>query len=289
MSLAAAPALSRARHRRDRAATAAMAAALGATVAVLVWILAYVAAEGLRSIHPGFFVQNPPGSPAVEGGGFYNGIVGTVEIVGIAFAMAAPAGILAAVYLSEYGGGRLGRAIRFGADVLAGVPTIVTGAFVYALWVVRFGFSGLAGAIALAVVMLPLVIRSAEEALRLVPQQLREASFALGAGDARTALQVVLPAAGSGITTGLVLAVARSAGETAPLLLTALGNDLFTQYNPAHRMSTLSLQIFNNAITGFRAAQGRAWAGSLTLIAIVLVCTLAARRLRARAGSHRRG
>jgi phosphate transport system permease protein len=167
--------------------------------------------------------------------------------------------------------------------VLAGFPTIVTGAFVYALWVIRFGFSGLAGSIALSIVMLPLMVRSSEESLRLVPQELRQASLALGATNARTALNVVLPAAASGVTTGMILALARAAGETAPLLLTALGNDLFTEYNPGHRMSTLSLQIFNNAISGFRAAQARAWGASLTLIGLVLVCTLAARLLRARA------
>jgi phosphate transport system permease protein len=277
-----------ARSRADRAASVAMLSAFAFTVGPLVWILAYVGVQGLRALHAGFFVQNPPGSPAVAGGGFFNGIVGTFEIVGMAFAIAAPVGVLGAIYLSEYGRGRMARLVRLATNVLAGVPSIVVGAFVYAVWVVRFGFSGLAGALALAIVMLPLVIRSAEEALRGVPGNLREASFALGAHESRTALQIVLPAAGSGILTGLVLAVARAAGETAPLLLTALGNDLFTQINPTHRMSTLSLQIFNNAITGFRASQERAWAGALTLIGIVLVCTLAARALRARAGSQAR-
>jgi phosphate transport system permease protein len=252
------------------------------TVVPLVWILAYVALQGFHSISPAFFTQTPPGSPAAPGGGFYNGIVGTFEIVGIAFAVAAPLGVAAAVYLSEYGRGRLGYAVRFVAETLTGVPTIVIGAFVYAFWVVRFGFSGLAGSIALAIVMLPLIVRSSEEALRLVPMTLREASFAMGASERRTVVSVLVPAASSGIVTGLLLAVARAAGETAPLLLTALGNDLFAEYNPTHRMSTLSLQIFNNAISGFREGQARAWAGALTLISIVLVLSVGARVLRSR-------
>jgi phosphate transport system permease protein len=153
----------------------------------------------------------------------------------------------------------------------------VIGAFVYAFWVTRFGFSGYAGAISLALVMLPLVVRASEEMLRLVPRDLREASLALGASKARTTLAVVLPAAMSGIITGAMLAVARAMGETAPLLLTALGNDLFVQLNPDQRMSTLSLQVFGNAITGFKEAQDRAWAGALTLIGIVLILTVVAR------------
>jgi phosphate transport system permease protein len=273
----------RRRKRVDRVATAGMGLALALTAGPLVWILAYVALKGLRALTVFSFVRNPPGSPAAAGGGFYNGIVGTVEIVGLAFLIAAPVSLMAAVYLSEYGRSRVAGAVRFGTGVLSGVPTIVIGAFVYALWVVRFGFSGLAGSVALAIVMLPLMVRSSEESLRLVPDELRQASLALGATSARTALGVVVPAAASGVTTGMILALARAAGETAPLLLTALGNDLFTEYDPTHRMSTLSLQIFNNAISGFRAAQARAWGAALTLIGLVLVCTLAARLLRARA------
>jgi phosphate transport system permease protein len=267
---------------RDRVASGAMYGALLLTVVPLVWILAYVALQGLHSIGPAFFTQTPPGSPAASGGGFYNGVVGTFEIVGLAFAAAAPIGIGAAVYLSEYGRGRLGYVIRFVAEVLTGVPTIVTGAFVYAFWVIRFGFSGLAGSIALAIVMLPLIVRSSEEALRLVPVTLREASFAMGASERRTVVSVLIPAAAPGILTGMLIAVARAAGETAPLLLTALGNDLFAEYNPTHRMSTLSMQIFNNAVSGFREGQARAWAGALTLISIVLVLSIGARALRAR-------
>lgn len=277
--------LRRRRGRRNALATAGMIAAFALTIGPLFWIVAYVGVRGIEALYPGFFVKNPPGNPSLPGGGFFNGIVGTLEIVAIAFVVSAPLGVATAIYLNEHREARLASAVRFAADMLTGVPTIVVGAFVYALWVLRFGFSGIAGAIALAIVMLPLIVRSAEEALRLVPQELREASFALGAREARTILRVVLPAASPGIITGMVLAIARGAGETAPLLLTALGNDLFTVVDPTHRMSTLSLEIFNNAISGFRAGQARAWAGALTLMTIVLICTLAARRLGRRSSS----
>jgi phosphate transport system permease protein len=253
-----------------------MVCGLALTLAPLAWVLVYVASQGLKYLGPEFLSQNPPGNPSLAGGGFYNGIVGTFEIVGIAFLIAAPVGIFAAVYLVEFEG-RFAALVRFLTDVLVGIPSIVTGAFVYAAWVIRFGFSGLAGSLALAIVMLPLVVRSTEEMLRLVPDHLREAAYALGAPRWRTIVRVVLPTAWAGIVTGLMLAVARAAGETAPLLLTALGNDLFTEYRPTARMSTLSLQIFGNAITGFRAAQARAWAGALTLILIVLIFSVVAR------------
>ena len=175
----------------------------------------------------------------------------------------------------------------FVTDVLVGIPSIVTGAFVYALWVTHFGYSGLAGSIALAIIMLPLIIRATAEMLRLVPGP---AAGGLGRargrpGPARSS-RWSCPARRPGITTGVMLAVARAMGETAPLLLTALGNDLFIQTNPTQRMSTLSLQIFSDAITGFQAAQARAWAGALTLILIVLVLTIAARLIGRRAAAQ---
>ncbi|CQD24498.1 phosphate ABC transporter [Mycobacterium lentiflavum] len=258
------------------AMTALLTATMAATIAVLLWVLGYVAAEGLKYLGPEFLTQTPPGNPAQPGGGFVNGIIGSLIIVGIATVLSIPIGLAAAIYFVEYGG-RLARYARFVTDVMVGIPTIVTGAFVYAVWVVHFGFSGIAGGIALALIMLPLIIRSVEEMLRLVPNEIREASLALGVTRARTIVAVVLPTASSGIITGIMLAVARAMGETAPLLLTALGNDLFTELNPDKRMSTLSLQIFGNAITGFKAAQARAWAGALTLVVLVLLFTLAAR------------
>ncbi len=264
------------RRRANLVATIGLSLVMALTLAVLLWVLAYVAAQGLQFLGPEFLLNTPPGNPSDAGGGFLNGIIGSLIVVGIATAISVPTGIAAAVYMVEYGG-RLANVARFLTDVLVGIPTIVTGAFVYAIWVVHFGFSGLAGAVALALVMLPLVIRTTDEMLRLVPNTLREASLALGVTRSRTILSIVLPTAMSGIITGVMLAIARALGETAPLLLTALGNDLFIEVNPTHRMSTLSLQIFGNAITGFRAAQARAWAGALTLIIMVLLFVLTAR------------
>ena len=256
--------------------TVLLAVVMAVTLAVLAWVLVYVAAKGLKYLGPSFFTETPPGNPAAAGGGYANGIVGSFIIVGIATLISVPVGIAAAIAIVEYGG-RFAAATSFVTDVLVGVPSIVTGAFVYALWVTRFGYSGLAGSIALAIVMLPLIIRATAEMLRLVHVTLREASSALGVSRARTIVSVVLPSALPGITTGVMLAVARAMGETAPLLLTALGNNLFMVTNPTQRMSTLSLQIFSDAITGFQAAQARAWAGALTLILIVLILYIAAR------------
>lgn len=265
------------RRRRSRVATAALAVTMAGVLAVLAWVLLYVAVQGFSALSPGFFVSNPPGNPGASGGGFANGILGSLIIVGIAALISVPIGILSAIYLAEYGRGRWSNTVSFFTDVLIGIPTIVTGAFVYSIWVIRYGFSGFAGSLALAIVMLPLVVRTTTQMLKLVPDELREASLALGASKRKTVLRIVLPAALSGIITGLMLAIARAMGETAPLLLTALGNDLFTEANPGKRMSTLSLQIFNNAITGFKAGQARAWAGALTLVAIVLILTFVAR------------
>jgi phosphate transport system permease protein len=247
-----------------------------------------VAVQGIQFIGPRFFTSNPPGNPGSTGGGFFNGIVGSFIVVGLATLIAVPIGIGSAVYLVEFGRGWYAGVVRFVNDVLIGIPTIVTGAFVYAIWVTRFGFSGIAGSIALAIVMLPLIGRTTEEILTLVPRELREGSLAVGATRTQTILRVTLPTAMPGIITGVMLAVARAMGETAPLLLTALGNDLFTVTDPTKRMSTLSLQIFGNAITGFKAAQARAWAGALTLIAMVLLFSVAARLIARRSAISQR-
>lgn len=265
------------RRRRGAIATTVLAVMMAGVLAVLAWVLLYVAIQGFSALTPNFFFSNPPGNPGASGGGFANGILGSLIIVGIAALISIPLGILAAIYLAEYGRGRWSKTVNFFTDVLIGIPTIVTGAFVYSIWVIRYGFSGFAGSLALAIVMLPLIIRTTTQMLSLVPDELREASLALGASKRKTVLRIVLPTALPGIITGLMLAIARAMGETAPLLLTALGNDLFTELNPAKRMSTLSLQIFNNAITGFKAGQARAWAGALTLVAMVLILTVVAR------------
>jgi phosphate transport system permease protein len=277
------------RHRRDRAMTLLLGTLMAGIGGLLLWILAYVGFEGVRAIDLEFLTDTPPGNPSDTGGGFYNGIIGSLEIVGIATLIALPLGIGCAIYLNQYAEGRVAGVLRLVTDVMLGIPTIVTGAFVYAIWVVNFGFSGYAGAFSLGLVMVPLIVRATEEMLRLVPRDVREASLALGVTQSRTIVSVLLPTARAGIITGAMLAIARAMGETAPLLLTTLGNDLFVETNPGHRMSTLSLQIFNGATGGFPSAQARAWAGALTLIAIVLLLTIIARLVARRsAGSRRR-
>jgi phosphate transport system permease protein len=211
------------------------------------------------------------------------GIYGTLTITAMATAMSVPLGILGAIYLHEYGGkGRMATLIRFMSDVMTGVPSIVMGLFIYTTWTLAFGLSAFGGALALACLMLPIVIRSTEEMLRLVPDELRHGSYALGNRKWRTIVTVVLPASFGGITSGAMLAVARAAGETAPLLFTIgaarkVNPDLFDGPTTA-----LSVQIFGNAQTPFAPAQDRAWAAALTLVAIVFVFTVAARVIAAR-------
>jgi phosphate transport system permease protein len=282
-----APPQLRRRHRRDRTMTLILTGLMIGIGALLVWILAYVAIQGLQALNWEFLTDTPPGNPSDTGGGFYNGIIGSLIIVGIATLLAVPLGIGGAIYLNQYSSGRIAGTLRMVTDVMLGIPTIVTGAFIYALWVVEFGFSGYAGAFSLGLVMIPLIVRATEEMLRLVPRDIREASLALGATKSRTIVSVLLPTASAGIITGVMLAVARAMGETAPLLLTTLGNDLFVETNPGQRMSTLSLQIFGSATGGFPAAQARAWAGALTLIAIVLLLTILARLISRRSAVSR--
>jgi phosphate transport system permease protein len=189
--------------------------------------------------------------------------------------------VLVAIYIVEYGIGRLGAVVRFLVDVMTGVPSIVAGLFVFAFWVLGLhqGFSGLAASLALAVLMLPVVVRSSEEMLRLVPTELREASYALGVPRWRTVLSVVLPTASAGITTGIVLAIARVTGETAPLLVTAFGFDAIKTSPFKGPQSNLSLFVFQNASSAFDVAVRRAWAAALALIVIVLVLITIARLL----------
>jgi phosphate transport system permease protein len=226
------------------------------------------------------------------GGGIGPAIVGTLVITGVAALMAIPLGILAAVYLNEYARRqRIAQVIRFMADVMTGVPSIVMGLFVATVWVsagLHFGYSGFAGSIALAALMLPIVIRSCEEMLKLVPEDLRLASDALGARRWRTIVSVVLPAALPGIVSGAMLAVARAAGETAPLLFT-IGITTSVNANPFHGTNTtLSQEIWFNAQTPFAAAKDRAWGAALTLILIVFVLTVVARVVSNRFSTIRR-
>jgi phosphate transport system permease protein len=244
----------------------------------LVAIIFYVLKKGSGVISIDFLTKDIPIISRSVGPGMGPAIVGTLVITATATAMAVPLGILAAVYLNEYGRtNRLASVIRTMSDVMTGVPSIVMGLFIYTIWVLRFGYSGFAGALALACLMLPIVIRSTEEILRLVPAGLREASLALGASQARTIMTVVLPAAIPGITSGALLAVARAAGETAPLLFT-IGAARKVNTAVFHGANTaLSTQIFRNAQLPFPGAQDRAWGAALTLIVLVVLLTILAR------------
>jgi phosphate transport system permease protein len=240
---------------------------------VLALVIGYLVSIGWRSVNLSFFTQNPQPYGA-EGypGGMLNGIVGTAVLIAIASIVGIPIGILAGVYLSEYSSNsKLASPVRFVSDVLAGVPSIVVGILGYELLVVPLGgFNGWAGSLALAFIMIPIVARTTEEMLRLVPRSYREASIALGATKARTILRVVIPAATGGLITGVMLALARVAGETAPLLFTALGTRLFT-LDPNHPFPSLTKQIYDYATGPYAEQKQLAWAGILVLISLIFV------------------
>jgi phosphate transport system permease protein len=205
-------------------------------------------------------------------------VVGTLVITAIATLLAVPIGILGGIYLNEYGGGAMARLLRFLAEVMTGVPSIVMGLFIYTFWILHFkSQTGFAGSLALACLMLPIVIRTTEEMLRLVPHELREGSYALGSRQARTIRTVVLPHAAPGIVSGALLAMARAAGETAPLLFT-IGLVSEPNWNPFKGSNTaLSAQIFRNAASPYPGSQDRAWGAALTLILLVFLFTVLAR------------
>jgi len=229
---------------------------------------------------PAFFTSEIPVVSRRAGPGMGPAILGTLLVTGGATLLAVPLGILGAVFLHEYGAvSKFARAVRFMTTVMTGVPSIVMGLFIYLVWTMKFGYSAFGGALALACLMLPVVIGSTEQMLRLVPTNLREAAYALGTSKSRTILTVVLPAALPGIVSGSLLAVARAAGETAPLLF-ALG--AATKFNPnlfSEANTSLSLQIFGNATSSFIAAQDRAWGAALTLMLVAFTATLVARLL----------
>jgi phosphate transport system permease protein len=251
-------------------------------VAVLWAVIERGAAVAFRSF-PDFFTQTIPVVSRRAGPGMGPAILGTLLVTGGATLIAVPLGILGAVYLHEYGGpGKFARLVRFMSTVMTGVPSVVMGLFVYLIWTLKFGYSAFGGALALACLMLPVVIGSTEQMLKLVPEQLREAAYALGTTKSRTILTVVLPAALPGIVSGSLLAIARAAGETAPLLF-AVG--AATAYNPhlfSDANTALSVQIFGNANSSFVAAQERAWAAALTLVLLTFIVTLVARLFTAR-------
>ena len=247
-------------------------AALAVTVplALIVW---HLFAKGLPALNPGFFVNlpKPVGEP---GGGMANAIVGTLVLVGIATLIAVPVGVGAGVWLAEFGRGRLAGAVRYTADVLSGVPSIVVGVAVYGLVVVPMGrFSALAGGIALALIMLPTIIRSTEEVVRLVPRSYREAALALGAPRWRATQDVVIPAASAGIVTSCLLALARASGETAPLLFTALGNR-FWSLRIDQPMASMPVFIYDYARAPYDDWNRQAWTGALVLVLLVALVSV---------------
>jgi len=263
---------------RDRRNTALVLLAVGLTLIPVVMILYQITAKGLATMDWEFLTSSMPFSFRRTGGGFLNGLVGTAIMVGLASLFSIPLGVLAAVYLVEYGKKNwLAKLIRFFSDVMTGVPSVFVGLFVYTALVIQFGFGALMGAISLAIIMMPIIVRSTEEMLKLVPTELKDASYALGAAKWQTILRVVLPSAAPGITTGVMLAVARAAGETAPLILTALGSYQLTARLWGEPISALTLAIFDGARNPFAAGQARAWAGALELLIIVLVFTVVAR------------
>lgn len=271
------------RERRRRATNLVMLAMTGLaallTVVPLLLIFFHLLQAGLSSINLDFFTDLPA-SVGEEGGGVGNGILGTVLLVVGAALLGLPIAIGAGIFLAESGNSRLGFVVRFVADVMNGIPSIVIGIFAWA-WVVvsaGVGFSLLAGAVALAIMLLPMVTRTTEEMIRLVPKELREGGLALGFTRWRTTLGIVLPAARSGILTGVLVSLARIAGETAPILFTAFGNRYWA-WRPTEEIAALPLQIFQYAISPFEEWHRLAWAGSLVLILLVLAVNLSARFL----------
>jgi len=254
-------------------------------LAALLFILGYIAYHGLSSISWDFITQLP--KPVGEtGGGIANSIVGSFKVIGLASLMGIPIGVLGAVYLAEYGNNRLGFAIRYCADVVNGIPSIVVGIFAYALVVLPMKqFSALSGAVALSIIMIPLVLRNSEEFIRLVPSSVREAALALGIPQWKVILRVVLPTASRGIMTGAILSVSRIAGETAPLLFTAFGNR-YWDHGWLKPIATLPLTIFSYAISPYDDWHRQAWAAALVLMTVVLVGNISARLLMRQSGKE---
>lgn len=271
--------------------TGLMIAAFVAICIPLLLVLYALLSRGASTVlkdFPAFFTATVPVVARRAGPGMGPAIVGTLLCTGGATLIAMPLGILGAVYLHEYGRtSKFAKIVRFMAMVMTGVPSIVMGLFIYVMWTMRFGYSAFGGALALACLMLPIVIGATEQMLRLVPDHMREAAFALGARKSRVILTVVLPAALPGILSGCLLAIARAAGETAPLLFTI---GAATAYNPHlfdEANTALSVQIFGNATSSFTAAQDRAWGAALTLVVLTFLLTVIARFVSARVAARR--
>ncbi|MEV0970150.1 phosphate ABC transporter permease PstA [Microtetraspora glauca] len=273
--------ISTGRRVKDRIVHVLVYLAFAIAVIPLISVLWLVVKNGMQRFDLEFLTHSMRNIGARDaGGGAYHAIIGTLEQVLLASLIAVPIGLLTAVYLVEYGsGGRLARSISFFVDVMTGVPSVVSGLFVLAFWILALGmpFSGFAGAMALSILMMPVVVRSAEEMLRLVPNDLREAAYALGVPKWRTIVKVVLPTAFTGIVTGVMLAVARVAGETAPLLLTVFFTDSINNDPFNGPQMGLPLYVFDQAGRPTDTAIDRAWTGALTLILIVMLLNLVAR------------
>jgi phosphate transport system permease protein len=265
------------RRLKSGAALSIIYALTGLALIPLAAVLWYTVSRGLPAAsHPEFYtnVFRPVGIP---GAGVNNAIVGTGIIVGIASLVAIPIGVIGGIYLAEYGHGRWAGWVRLASDVLVGTPSIALGLFAYAVLVVpAHHFSAISGSAALSILMLPGVIRTTESAVSLIPRGLRESGLALGLPRWRVSLQLILPAAAAGVITGALLAVARAAGETAPLLFTAFGNNLFS-VDSTHAMSALPLIVFRYALTPYKELQDLAWGAALVLVTLVLFVNLASR------------
>ncbi len=243
-----------------------------AAIGVLLIILGYIAMQGIGALNLSFLLNDP--KPVGEGGGIRNAILGTMMLLLLASVIGMPFGIAVGVYLSEFGS-----LVRFLVDTLTGIPSIVTGVFVYTIVVVPLKhFSALAGGLALALIMIPIVARTTEEMIKLVPHSLREGALALGAPQWRVTLGVVVPAAASGIATGAMLAIARISGETAPLLFTAFGSRFFSYYLD-QPIASLTVQIYNYAISPYDEWHAQAWAATLVLMTLILSINIAVRFL----------
>jgi phosphate transport system permease protein len=256
--------------------SAACAASVLFALVPLALILFYLLQKGIGALEWGFLFHNP--KPVGEtGGGFANAIVGTLVLIGLASLLAVPVGVISGLYVAEYRGSRFATLVRFAADALNGVPSIVIGIFAYSVAVMPVRrFSALAGGFALGVMMIPIIARTTEELLRLVPESLRDGALALGATRSRAAWSVVLPAALPGILTGILVAVARIAGETAPLLFTAFGNRFFST-RLDQPIAALTVQIYTYAVSPYEDWHRQAWAGAFLLVLVVFVLSVAAR------------
>jgi phosphate transport system permease protein len=248
-------------------------AAASIAIAILLLILGYIIKQGIAFVNLDFFTQ--AAKPAGElGGGMRNEIIGSIILIAIASVIALPAGLMSGIYLAEFGSPRVTSSIRFAADILAGVPSIIVGVFAYAILVRPLhSYSAVSAGIALAIIMIPVLARTAEEAMRLVPNSMREAALALGITRWRAVIGVVLPGAITGIVTGIMLGVARIAGETAPLLFTALGN-YFGYQGLDKPITALPLQIYRYAISPYLDENQQAWAAALLLVLLVLVISI---------------